>query len=67
MVASTREYLGQICMEADVGPRGPLFRKWWDTRFSKDYPRSKLDPYADELQLLITLLDEVHAGRMVEV
>ena len=67
MVASTRECLGQIGMETDVGPQSPLFRKWWDTRFSKDHARAKLEGHWDELQLLIAVLDEFHAGRMVEV
>ena len=35
--------------------------------FTKDKPRNKLEPFWDELQLLITALDECHAGRMMEV
>ena len=65
--ASTRQALGQIGMEADLRPQGPLFRKWWDTSFTKEHARSKLEPFWDEFQLLITALDEYHAGRMVEV
>ena len=67
MIASTREVMGQIGFESDLGPQGPLFRKWWDTHFTKAHPRNKLEPHWDELQCLITLLDEFHAGRMLEV
>ena len=67
VTASTREVLGQIGLEGDLGPQGPLYRKWWDTHFTKEHSRAKLEPHWDEMQLLITALDEFHAGRMTEV
>ena len=67
MTASTREVLGQIGCETDLGPQGPLYRKWWDTHFTKAHARAKLEPHWDEFQLLVTLMDEFHAGRMLEV
>ena len=67
MTARTREVMGQIGFESDLGPQGPLFTTWWDTGFTKTHARSKLEPHWDELQFSITLLDEFHAGRMLEV
>ena len=67
MTASSREVLGQIGVEADLGSQGPLYRKWWDAHFTKAHSKAKLEPYWDEIQLLITLLDEFRAGRMLEV
>ena len=65
--ANTRAVLGQLGVELDIGPQGPVFRKWWDTSFTKKQCHSQLQPYWDEMQLLITALDEFHAGRIVEV
>ena len=67
MTANTRQVLGQIGIDTDSGPQGPLYRKWWVTSFTRDQPRAKLEPYWDELQCLVTALDEFHAGRMLEV
>ena len=65
--ANTRAVLGQLGVELDIGPQGPVFRKWWDTSFTKKHSHAQLQPYWDEMQLLITALDEFHAGRIVEV
>ena len=54
-------------MELDVGAHGPVFRKWWESSFTKEHSRGKLAPYWEELNLLVTALDEFYAGRMVEV
>ena len=67
MTANTRQALGQQGLEFDIGPHGGVYRKWWDQSFTKSHTRQELDPFWDELQLLITALDEFHAGRMVEV
>ena len=67
MMANTRQVLGQIGIESEMGPTGPVYRKWFETHFVKEHPHAKLAPFWDELQLLITALDEFHAGRMVEV
>ena len=67
MTANTRQVLGQMGIEADMGPQGPLYRKWWDTSFTRSHARKELEPFWDEFQLLITALDEFHAGRMMEV
>ena len=67
MMANTRQVLGQIGVETDMGPTGPVYRKWFESHLVKEHPHSKLQPFWDELQLLITALDEFHAGRMVEV
>ena len=67
MTASCRQVLGQIGIEGDIGPSGPVHRKWFESHFLKEHPQSKLTPYMDELQMLITALDEFHAGRMAEV
>ena len=67
MMANTRQVLGQVGIEADMGPTGPVYRKWFESHFVKEHAQAKLQPHWDELQLLITALDEFHAGRMVEV
>ena len=67
MVANSRQALGHFGVELDVGSHGPLFRKWWESSYTKEHPASVLKPYVDELQLLVTALDEFYAGRMVEV
>ena len=67
MTANTRQALGQYGMEVGVGSGGPLFRKWFDTSFSKEHSAAKLQPHGDELQMLIAALDEYYSGRMIEV
>ena len=67
MMASTRQVLGQVGIESEMGPTGPVYRKWFDTHFVKEHAHTKIQPHWDELQLLITALDEFHAGRMMEV
>ena len=67
MTASTRQVLGQIGIEGDIAPTGPVFRKWFESHFLKEHAHSKLSPFLDELRMLITALDEFHAGRMVDV
>ena len=67
MAANSRQALGHFGVELDVGSHGPLFRKWWESSYTKEHSAAKLQPYVEELQLLVTALDEFYAGRMVEV
>ena len=67
MTANSRQALGQYGAELDVGSHGPVYRRWWEGSFQKEHPRSKLEPYWDELTMLVTALDEFYAGRMIEV
>ena len=67
MVANSRQALGHFGVELDVGTHGPLFRKWWESSYTKDHSPATLKPYLEELQLLVTVLDEFYAGRMIEV
>ena len=67
MTANARQALGQLGIDLEAGARGGVYRKWWDQCFARDHSRQELDTYWDELQLLITVFDEFHAGRIVEV
>ena len=67
MTANARLALGQIGIDLEVGAHGGVYRKWWDLSFTRQHTRQQLDPYWEELQLLITALDEFHAGRTIEV
>ena len=67
MVANSRQALGHFGVELDVGTHGPLFRKRWESSYTKDHSPATLKPYLEELQLLVTVLDEFYAGRMIEV
>ena len=67
MAANARQSLGQYGVELDMGAHGPVFRKWWESSFTKEVPASKIAPYWDELFMLVTAMDEFHAGRVVEV
>ena len=59
--------MGKYGVDSDDGPGGPVFHRWWERAFTKEHARTKLQPFWDELNLLVTALDEFHAGRMVEV
>ena len=67
MAANARQALGQYGVELDMGSQGPVFRKWWESSFTKETPAAKLAPYWEELFMLVTAMDEFHAGRMIEV
>ena len=67
MVANARQALGHFGVELDVGSHGPLFRKWWESSFTKEYSSASIGPYVDELQFLVTVMDEIYGGRTVEV
>ena len=67
MTADVRTSLGQLGVDLDIGAHGPVFRKWWDTSFTRKIPAALLQPYKAELNMLVTALDEYHAGRVVEV
>ena len=67
VTADLRTALGQLGAELDTGASGPLYRRWWDNSFMRNQPASAIKPFYDELNLLVTALDEFHAGRMVEV
>ena len=67
VVANCRQALGQYGVELDVGTTGPIFRKWWESSFTKQHAGVKLQPYADEMLFLVTALDEFYAGRVVEI
>ena len=67
MAANARQSLGQYGVELDMGSQGPVFRKWWESSFTKEVSASRLAPYWDELFMLVTAMDEFHAGRVIEV
>ena len=63
--------LGVRGLDFDVGPRGPVYKKWMESCF---VPRvqsrgqsSRLDEKRAELTLLVKALDEFSRGRMLEV
>jgi hypothetical protein len=67
VTADARTALGQLGVDLDFGSHGPIYRKWWDHSFLKKVPASVLKPHAAELNMLVTAMDEYHAGRVVEV
>ena len=67
LTADLRGALGQLGTELDVGINAPLYQRWWENSFCRNHPAATIKPYYDELTMLVTALDEFHAGRMVEV
>jgi len=67
VTADIRGAMGQLGGDYDVGSNGPIYRKWWETSFTRQNTRQRLEPYWEELNLLVTAMDEFHAGRVVEV
>ena len=65
--SDVRQQLGQRGMDHDVGQRGPVFRKWFDSCLSPVVGAAKIGPRASELHLLVSVLDEFMQGRVMEV
>ena len=56
-----------LTADHDVGARGPVYRKWYESCFMQKHGAAKLARHHDEATALITALDEFHSGRMLEV
>lgn len=68
VTADLRNQLGRRGFDEDVGPRGAVYRKWLDSCFLQKYPLSRVTPrHFSEIQMLVTALDELVHGRMLEV
>ena len=72
ITADKRGQLGQIGVDLDVGPHGPLFRKWFESYFmpivrTSTEQQKRLVANYDEILMLVTVLDEVYSGRSLEV
>ena len=69
LVAEYRGQLGQYGYDMDVGPLGPVFRKWSETVFPQHgrFNRPRFEAVQDEFENLIIALDELRCGRILEV
>ena len=62
-----RAQLGSRGMDQDVGPQGPVFRKWHDSCLLPRVPHNRPKAKAEEILTLVTALDDYRAGRLLEV
>ena len=71
VTADFRSQLGQRGVDFDVGPRGPVYKKSFDSCFTPSVVSkgnsSQLKADRSELTLLIKALDEFRRGRILEV
>ena len=54
-------------MDYDVGPRGPVCNKWYQSCFPQKVSPAKYEAAKDEMTMLVKALDEFNRGRMLEV
>ena len=65
-----RSRLGRKGLDVEVGPQGPMFLKWYESCLQREVAPAKLEagrPIREEMELLVTALDELHGGRVTEV
>ena len=71
VTADFRSRLGARGLDYDVGPRGPVYRKWLESCFTPRFlsrgQMPRLESKRDEVTMLVKALDELSRGRMVEV
>ena len=69
LVAEYRGQLGQHGYDMDVGPHGPVFRKWAETVFPQHpkYHKQRWEGVQEEFESLIFALDELRCGRILEL
>ena len=69
LVAEYRGQLGQFGYDMDVGPHGPVFRKWSETVFPQHpkFNQQRLSQVQEEFDNLIFALDELRCGRILEL
>ena len=64
-----RSRLGRRGLDGEVGPSGQMFFKWYESCLLREVTPGKLQtgrPIREEMELLVSALDELHAGRVTE-
>ena len=67
IIADFRAQLGNRGLDQEVGHHGPAVRKWWDMCFTMRFGRTRYEKHLEELEVLMLALDELAAGRWLEV
>mgnify|MGYP003334013401 CR=1 FL=1 len=65
-----RSRLGRRGLDVEVGPQGLMFLKWCESCLQREVAPARLEtgrPIREEMELLVTALDELHGGRVAEV
>ena len=64
-----RPQLGRRGLDGEVGPTGPMFLKWYESCLQREVAPAKMQtgrPIREEIELLVSALDELHGGRVTE-
>ena len=66
LVADTRTNLGQELLDGETALNSQVFRKWYEHHFKRKFGGKLSDRNAEEMDLLVLVLDEVLQGRVLE-
>ena len=66
-MSDLRGELGSKGLDFELGPRGPVFRKWYQYCFTARHHCAQLKPVDAEMLTLNTALAESSQGRILEV
>ena len=66
LVADTRTNLGQELLDGETALNSQVFRKWYEHHFKRKFNAKLSDRNAEEMDLLILVLDELLQGRVLE-